>query len=87
MPYEILVCDYTAISEPYAVSVNNALVYEHEDKAVCQNIAKLMKQAYNQGLRDMMMKAQESKHALEMKNERLPSQQEEYVHIAKSDGE
>ena len=38
------VCDYTAISEPYAVSVNNALVYQHEDKAVCQNIAKLMKQ-------------------------------------------
>jgi len=72
MAYEVQVCDWTQIKTesgmPYGVAVNYSVVYESENIGECKAIARHLKTAYNNGLREMMLAAQRNVRDCEIKN-------------------
>lgn len=75
MNYEVLVCDWTQLDlsahedkNPYGVLVNNMVVFTTINIDEAQKVKRLIKDAYNQGLRAMARKASENQNELNLEN-------------------
>lgn len=75
MNYEVLVYDWTLLDlsshedkKPYGASVNKTVVFTTTNINEAQRVKRLIKGAYNQGLRAMARKTNENQDELNLKN-------------------